>query len=423
MRAKKQSNPRLLAGVVGNVLEWYDFALYGYLVPVISRLFFPNESTVASLLATYGVFAAGLLMRPIGAIAFGHIGDRYGRRQALFLSIMLMAIPTVLIGCLPTRASVGVAAAILLTLLRLVQGLSVGGEFTTSVTYVVETSPADRRGLAGSWANIGSVAGSLLGVSVAAALTAALSRAVIEAWAWRIPFVLGGGLGIFGLWLRRRLPESALFEQQAADRGDQLPLRAVFTRNRRETLQAVLFTAGYGVFFFIPIIYLPTHVHEFADMDMGQALLINALGTAALIPFIPLAGYVSDRFIRRKTLLMIAFVAMAASAYPLFGLLNQGHTLPVLGAQLAFALIVSITLGCAPAMLTELFSTENRVSAYSLAYNIGLGICGGTAPIVAVWLVKVFDNQQAPAWYLSAACIISVLALWTMRDRSREPLR
>ncbi|MBA2409968.1 MAG: MFS transporter [Gammaproteobacteria bacterium] len=249
MSSKKHNSTRLLAGVVGNVLEWYDFALYGYLVPVISKLFFPSDNTITSLLATFGIFAIGFLMRPLGAVLFGHIGDRFGRRQALYLSIMLMAAPTFLLGCLPTYASIGVMAAVLLTLLRLVQGLSVGGEFTTSVTYVVETSPTERRGLSGSWANIGSIGGSLLGVGVAATLTTVLPQSSVEAWGWRIPFLLGGVLGIFALWLRRNLPESALFDQQSAEQNDEhsdkSPLRAVFTHNRKELIQAILFTSGF----------------------------------------------------------------------------------------------------------------------------------------------------------------------------------
>lgn len=422
MPAKKQDRSRLLAGIVGNVLEWYDFALYGYLVPVISKLFFPGEDSITSLLATYGVFAIGFLMRPLGAIFFGHIGDRFGRRKALVLSIMMMAIPTFLLGCLPTYDNIGVTAALLLLLLRLIQGLSVGGEFTTSVTYIVETSSTERRGLSGSWANIGSIGGSLLGVGAAAALTSLLPQSSVEAWGWRIPFLFGGLLGIFALWLRRKLPESELFDQQSNEDNDQSPLREVLKRSPRQLIQAIVFTSGYGIFFFLPMIYLPTHVNKFAGMDMGQALLINALGTALLIPLIPLAGYLSDRFIRRKYILIMTCLAMTLSAYPLFSLLNQGQFIPVLIAQLGFAIIVAFALGAEPAMMAELFPTRNRVTAYSLAYNIGLGIFGGTAPIIAVWLVETSNSNNSPAVYMLIASILSMIALWTMQDRSREPL-
>jgi len=200
----------ILAGIVGNVMEWYDFAVYGYFAAIIGRHFFPAENPVSSLLAAFGVFAAGFLMRPVGSIVFGHIGDRAGRKAALTLSVLAMAIPTLLIGLLPTFAQIGLAAPALLVLLRLVQGLSVGGEYGTSITFLVERASPERRGFFGGWSVVGATGGILLGSAVGAVVTTVLGAAETAAWGWRVPFLLGITVGLTGLYLRRTLIEERL---------------------------------------------------------------------------------------------------------------------------------------------------------------------------------------------------------------------
>ena len=202
-----------LAGTIGNVLEWYDFAVYGFLAPVISPLFFPEDDVISGLINTYGIFAAGYLMRPLGGVIFGHIGDRVGRKTALQLSIAMMAIPTVLVGLLPVYSQIGASAAILLILLRLLQGISVGGELIGSMSYLVETAPPHRRGLCGSWSVCGGIAGILLGSLMATVLTNSLSEAAMQSWGWRVPFLSGVVIFAVGSWLRRTLVESPDFEK------------------------------------------------------------------------------------------------------------------------------------------------------------------------------------------------------------------
>src|SRR4051812_46463120 len=188
----------ILAGIAGNVMEWYDFAVYGYFAPVIGRHFFPSEDPAASQIAAFGVFAAGFLMRPMGGLVFGHIGDRVGRKAALTLSVLAMAIPTFLIGLLPGHAQWGAFASVLLVLLRMVQGLSVGGEYTTSVVFLVESARPGRRGLAGSWSTVGAVAGTLMGSAVGALVTVVLPDETVQTWGWRLPFLLGLAVGLAG---------------------------------------------------------------------------------------------------------------------------------------------------------------------------------------------------------------------------------
>ena len=205
---KPELRHRIMAGFIGNVVEWYDFALYGYLAGVIAPVFFPSGNPTAGLIATYGIFAAGFVMRPLGAAVFGWFGDRFGRARTMQISVALMALPTLLLGLLPSYAQVGMLAPVLLVLVRLLQGLSVGGEFSSSATYLVETAPEARRGLTGSWANIGSMTGSLLGVGAAALVTGIATAEALSDWAWRLPFLGGAILGLAGILTRRNLHDS-----------------------------------------------------------------------------------------------------------------------------------------------------------------------------------------------------------------------
>ncbi|MBI1179499.1 MAG: MFS transporter [Alphaproteobacteria bacterium] len=412
----------LIGGTVGNVMEWYDFALYGYFAPVISQQFFPSDNHLTSLIATFGVFAGGFAMRPLGGVVFGWIGDRFGRLAVLRLSIVTMGAATLLLGLLPTESRVGVWAPILLVAVRLVQGLSVGGEFSGSVTYMVETSPLHRRGFAGSWANFGSLAGALAGPGLAALVTSVLADDAVQTWGWRLPFLFGGAMGIAAyLYVRRlkHMPQTAHHERQHQEDS---PLHEAITQNLRETLSAIVFASGYGICFYIPLVYLPTYAHEVVGLPSDIALQINALGLALAMPFIPLAGWLSDHLLRRRTVLLIAFGAMAAAGWPLTALFAGGH-LDLLWNQIALALLIALPLGAAPAMFVELFPVADRLTGYSLAYNLGLGVAGGTAPMVATWLISASGYDPAPGVYFAVGALVSVAGLLFMRDRSREPLR
>jgi MHS family proline/betaine transporter-like MFS transporter len=413
----------LLAGVVGNVIEWYDFALYGYFAPVLANVFFSAEDSTTALIATYAVFAGGFVMRPLGAVLFGYIGDRISRRSALFLSVILMAIPTFLLGTLPTYAQVGAIAAVLLICVRLVQGISVGGEFSGSVTYVVETAPQNRRGLAGSWANVGSMAGTLVGSSAAMVVVTCLPEADVEDWGWRVPFLLGGVLGVVGLLLRRGLSPSELFEEHEARHAERSPLAETLTDNIRETTQAIVFASAYGVVFYVAVVYLPTYASEFGNISLERALQANTIGIFVLLAIIPLMGLASDVLLRRKTMLVAAFLLAGVSAYGLLDAAVSDQFIVIVASQLILGIVVAVPMGAAPASLVELFPTEDRLTGYSLSFNLGLGIFGGTTPMICTWLIDVTGNTLAPAYYMAGCALVAVAALISMRDRSREALR
>jgi MHS family proline/betaine transporter-like MFS transporter len=416
---------RIMAGFMGNVVEWYDFALYGYLAGVIAPVFFPAHSPVAGLIATYGIFAAGFLMRPLGAFVFGWFGDRYGRARTMQLSVMLMALPTLLLGLLPVYDQVGLFAPLLLVLVRLLQGLSVGGEFSSSATYLVETAPEGQRGLTGSWANIGSMAGSLLGVGAAALVTNLFDAETLDAWAWRLPFLGGALLGTAAIWVRHDLHESERFRAHHEGREDTSPLLQAFTTNRRETLLALLFSASYGTCYYLAFVYLPEWLTAQELMSRGTALAINTAMTLLVIPAMPLAAIVGDRWLPRRTWIALAVLLLALAALPLHAwmLASGGSWTAILVAHGTIFLLLAVPLGSGPALFVELFPERDRLSGYSVAFNIGLGVFGGFTPMIAATLIASTGVAVAPSLYLAFASLVAVAALAAMPDRSRSPLR
>lgn len=416
---------RIMGGFVGNVVEWYDFALYGYLAGVIAPIFFPAGNPTAALIATYGIFAAGFLMRPLGAAAFGWYGDRHGRARTMQISVALMAIPTMLLGVLPTYAQVGLWAPALLVVVRLLQGLSVGGEFSSSATYLVETAPEGTRGLTGSWANIGSMTGSLLGVGAAALVTSTFDADTLSAWAWRLPFWGGALLGAAAILIRRDLHNSEHFAAHHAGRDATSPLLQAFTTNRRDTLLAIAFASAYGACFYLAFVYLPEWLSGQGLMGRGTALAINAGMMLLVIPAMPLLAIVGDRFVPRRTWIALSLLVLALAAWPLYAwMVASGGSLASVVATHAIAFVLlSVPLGSAPALFVEMFPQSDRLSGYSVAFNLGLGVFGGLTPMLATSLIAATGLATVPALYMAVAGAVAVIALRLTPDRSRVPLR
>jgi MHS family proline/betaine transporter-like MFS transporter len=414
-----------MAGFIGNVVEWYDFALYGYLAGVIAPVFFPATNPVAGLIATYGIFAAGFLMRPFGAAVFGWFGDTYGRARAMQISVALMAFPTLLLGLLPSYATVGILAPLLLVTVRILQGLSVGGEFSSSATYLVETAPQEKRGLTGSWANIGSMTGSLLGVGAAALATNLFDDQALADWAWRLPFLAGALLGTTAVWIRRNLHDSERFRAHHEGREQTSPLLEAFTTNRRESLLALAFAASYGTCYYIAFVYLPEWLSAQGLMPRSLALAINTAMMLIVIPAMPLTAVVGDRWLPRRTWIGLSILVLGIAAWPLYRwMLVSGGSLPsVLAVHAVSFLLLAVPLGSGPALFVELFPERDRLSGYSVAFNIGLGVFGGMTPMIAASLIAITGAPTAPAVYLAAASLLAVFALALMPDRSRVPLR
>ena len=412
----------VLAGTVGNILEWYDFAIYGFLAPVIGPLFFPEDDTMASLIKTYGVFAAGYLMRPVGGIIFGHVGDRVSRKKALQLSIAMMAIPTVLVGMLPVHEQIGATAALLLIVLRLLQGISVGGELIGSMSYLVETAPPNRRGWQGSWSVCGGVAGILLGSLVATLLVNSLGAEVMSSWGWRLPFLSGVVVFAVGIWLRRTLVESPDFA--AADAAGETtgnPLVAVLRdmplRALHMSSSILLFATGFYMLF----VWMPTYLTRIVSPPVEHALLVNTLAMSLLLLSIPAAGRLSDS-LGRKPVMLVASAILGVIAYPMFILLDHGNMLVALAVQVTFAVLVGCIQGPLPAFLVESFPASSRYTAIGLSYNITLAIFGGTAPLFCTWLISETGDLASPALYLAVLAVISCVSMAAFQqDPGKDP--
>jgi MFS transporter, MHS family, proline/betaine transporter len=391
--------PRLMAaGAIGNLLEWYDFAVYGYFAAAIGRAFFPEQDKVAQVLAAFGIFAVGFMMRPVGGALFGHVGDRFGRSTALTLSVAAMAVPTFLIGVLPGYDVLGLAAPALLTLLRMMQGLSVGGEYTTSIVFLVEHARPGRRGVVGAVSGLGAVSGILLGSATGAILESLMPAQAVEEWGWRIPFWIGLFVGAAGLVLRRGFGEEA--KAGTRKRPAQRPsLIATVSRHWR----VLAYLAGISVFgavgFYLMFVYIVSWL-QFADgIAPAQALTINTISMALLIPAEVGMAALSDRLGRRPMLLAVTGLAVAA-AWPLFWLMHGHEQWMILAGQLGFVLLVGGYYGCLPAFMVETVAIEVRCTAIALGYNVTLGLIGGVSPLAATWLVHRTGDDFSPAFMI-----------------------
>lgn len=398
----------VMPGLMGNVLEWYDFALYGYFAVIISPLFFPAETASVSYLANYTVFAVGFLMRPLGAILFGHFGDKYGRKNALSAAIILMAIPTTIIGCLPGYKVLGIMAPVLLTFCRLLQGLAVGGEFTGSIVYIVEHSPKEKRGLYGSLTMASAFIGLIIG-SFAALIVHKYFDDVD--FAWRIPFLLSIFLGCIGLYLRLGMPESPVFKTYLSkQQKNHKPLKKVIEQHLKSILIAITLVLLPSTGFYMSFVYLPTYLKTYLSIEMEQAMLANTVCMLAIVFILPICGYFSDKFSRYK-ILLIGCGGFFLLSIPLYLLLMSKIILYVYICLFTFALLVALSYATIPVVLVEMFPVDVRFTGMSLPYNLANALFGGTAPLVATQLITLTDNLLMPAIYLVVLSVISYFGL------------
>jgi MHS family proline/betaine transporter-like MFS transporter len=405
----------IAAGMIGNVLEWYDFAIYGYFASAIGRQFFPHEDPVAQLLSAFGVFALGYLMRPVGGALVGHIGDRFGRRGALTFSVTAMAIPTFLIGVLPGYSTLGLLAPALLILLRMVQGLSVGGEYTSSMVFLVEHAPEGRRGLMGALAASGAGVGTLLGSAMGAGFAASMSASALEVWGWRIPFLLGLLVGIAGYFLRRHVLDTMPMKPRK---------RVPIVETLQDHWRIVLGFAGLSIFnavgFYVGFVYLVSWLQTADGIPPARALEINSFSMTIILAVVVAAGFLSDRF-GRKPLLLAPVILGFFGAIPLFWLMNNRSELLAQIGQLGLVLIVGLYGGAQPAVLVEAAPAQVRCTAVALGYNICFGVIGGSTPLAATWLVERTGNEIAPAFLIMAAAAVAFFTILRFRETYRAP--
>jgi len=408
----KSLNPRVLAaGAVGNALEWYDFAIYAYFAPVIANQFFPSDDPLNSILATFGVLAAGYVMRPLGGILIGHVGDRAGRRVALTLSIALMAIPTSLIAILPNFMAIGIAAPIILTLLRLAQGLSVGGEYMGSVVFIAERAPRRRRGLAASICSTSGTVGILLASAVAAFLENTMTDQAFNAWGWRLPFAAGLLLGVVGFLLRRHIDEVGKVIGGTHE-PLRLPILIVLRHHLRTVVQVFGIASMISCAFYMMFVYLTTYLTEVVGTARTVVLDINTGAMVVLVIVTPLFALLSDR-VGRKPVMIGSALGILILSYPLFLMLHSGVPEWEIVGDVCFTVLIGATLGPMPAVMAELFPREVRYSAAAFSYNLPVAIFGGTAPLVATFLIAETGNDYSPAYYLMVLAAFGLVAMLT----------
>ncbi|WP_422745883.1 MFS transporter [Mycobacterium sp. WMMD1722] len=407
---------------IGNAVEWFDFAIYGFLATFIAANFFPSGDDTAALLNTFAIFAAAFLVRPLGGFVFGPLGDRIGRQKVLAVVILLMSAATLGIGLLPTYATIGVAAPLLLLLLRCVQGFSAGGEYGGGAVYLAEYARDGRRGLTVTFIAWSGVLGFLLGSVTVTLLQALLPAEAMESYGWRIPFLIAAPLGLVGLYIRLRLDDTPQFE--ALSRADHVatsPLREATTTAWRPILQVIGLFIVFNVGYYVVFTFLPTYFIRTLQFSKTVSFVsITLASLVALVLILPLAT-LSDR-VGRRPLLLGGAAAYIVLAYPLFVLLNSGSVVAAVAAHCLLAAIESVYVSAAVTAGVELFATRVRYSGFSIGYNISVAAFGGTTPYVVTWLTSTSGNRLAPALYLSVAAVVSLGALLTVAETAGRPL-
>ncbi|QEW32655.1 MFS transporter [Erwinia billingiae] len=411
----------LIAGSVGNFIEWYEFAVYGFLATVIAGNFFhlEGESDLTSLILTYAAFALAFFCRPIGAMIFGRIGDRIGRKPTLIAVLLLMTLATFLIGLMPTYATVGVAAPLLLTLLRMLQGLFAGGEFGGAVALMTEFAPAGKRGRYGAWQSFTVALGLLAGAGLVALLSALLTPEQLKGWGWRIPFLLALPMGLVALWLRSQLEEPPTFAK--AQKLEPAPLSSVV----KAIVLGIGRMMGWSAAGYTFLVVMPSWLQTALHASFQQALLATVLGNIGFALTILPAGRLSDRY-GRRSIMLLAMLVVVLFSYPLLALLQQPDAalwLKGLAVLIAGA-VVGMIAGPGPAMLAEMFPTRIRYTGLGLAYSLSNAVFSGCAGLIITGLIKQTGNIYIPAWYVMITGAISALALLTLnRDDHLHDLK
>ena len=420
MQTKPVALRQIVAAVIGNALEWYDFIVYGFLTVIISRLFFPTDSEYASLLLTMVTFGVGFFMRPIGGVLIGMYADKKGRKAALQLIIFLMTISIAMIAFAPTYAAIGVAAPIIILLARLLQGMATGGEFASATAFLVESAPAGRRGFFGSLQMVGQSLAALAGALVGMLITQGLTPEQVDSWGWRIPFLFGLLIGPVGLYIRRYLDETEAFIEASQSEVERVGLISLLRQHTRSVLASFGLVVAGTIMYYVVLIYMPTYAKTQLKIPLADAFGAQVAGLLCLTIAIPFFGVLSDR-IGRKPVLFAAMLCYFVLPYPLFAWLQAEPTvLRLTMMQIVLCMTVAIASGPISTALAEQFPVHTRSTGLALAYNFAVMLFGGFAQLIVTWLIRVTGTPLAPAFYVMFGAVVGTAGVMLMLDHYKE---
>lgn len=412
-----------IAGGVGTLIEYYDFAVYGFLAVVIAPLFFPSTSPGVSILATLAVFGVAYVARPLGGIFFGRLGDRRGRRSALVITVVCMGIACGVLGLLPTHSSVGVLAPILLVFVRLAQGFSAGGEIGGAATYIAESAPPNRRGFFGSCTPVGSTLGFAVAAAVVGLVALGTTDEQMSSWGWRIPFLLALPLAFVCLRVRLKLEDTPEFEEMAEkNQVAKSPLSDVVKKNPKSVLRVVGIAIAMNGSGYIGLTYFSVYLINDLGFSKDAVYWTSAISIALACATFPLSGMLTDRY-GRKPVLLAGYLGYIVIALPAFMILGATASIFVVGCvYFVYMVLNGVVQVPAFPLFTELFPRSVRYTGVSLGFNIGTIAAGGTAPYVAAQLVESTGNSMSPAYWVMGVCAIGVATVLTIRETGKSAL-
>lgn len=409
------------AGAIGVFVHWFDWAVYAYLATTIATVFFPAENQVAGVLSVFAVFAVSFGIRPLGALVFGPLGDRLGRRRTLSIVIIVMSFATLAIGLLPGYATIGIAAPILLVAIRLVQGFAAGGEFGSAASFLAEYSPRARRGFGVSWLEVGSLLGFLAGSFAFYLLSVSLTPEQITEWGWRIPFLVAAPMGVVGYVIRTKIEDTPEYRVlEATDSVSRSPITELLRTNARQLLQAAGLMTMMHVPFYAVLTYLVNYETDHLGHSAESAALLSTFVSLFALVLVPMFGHLSDR-VGRKPILVGAAVVLLIAATPAYMLMQTGMAGTVI-AGLGLGVILSAILGTYAVWAAEIFPTRTRQSGLSIAYNVTAALFAGTVPFLMTVLISVTGSLLVPGPYLMVAALIGLVAALSMRETAGSSL-
>lgn len=405
----------VVAGAIGVFVHWFDWAAYAYLADTVAAVFFPAQNSTAGLLAVFGVFAVSFGIRPIGAMVFGPLGDRIGRKRTLSLVIFTMSGATLVIGLLPGYASIGITAPVLLVVLRLLQGFAAGGEFGSAASFLAESSPRRRRGFGVSWLEVGSLLGFLAGSFVFLLLSAGLDDGQLASWGWRIPFLISAPLGVIGFVIRTKIEDTPEYRAlEANDAVPRSPVRDLLRSNKRQLLQASGLMLAMHVPFYLVLTYLVTYQTEYLGHSADSAALLSTVISLLGLVLVPVFGLLSDR-VGRKPVFVGANAALLVLSTPAFLLMRTGLAGMWVGSLLLGAMLAAI-LGTHAVWSAEIFPTRTRQSGLSLGYNLTAALFAGTVPYLMTVLISATGSTLVPGPYVMVFAVVGLVAALSLRD-------